>query len=389
MPLSSPPGSSRRSDKNLHAVTRDTTRLQRMLSTIREERAGVQLSDKARVLERDSSDEEHAAVDLANALPLLHVDERAVLSTPLADTSSLNFTLKPSFDLQWIKSELYDKFTCELCTNIIASPYSLKASECKHAFCAICLLRWIFKDFRDGAWSSPIKCPSCTTTIPSITMQTPRDPMTFPLVPNHVALKMLHAYITVLSDAADTFLYSFSDTERTALEDVDDDTLAWGWAMPGVRDLRTREREGQDFLSELRDNWADANAVAFASYKDFVGYDPHDSAVPTECDEISLAADSDHHLRGNVSAHEDNDEGGDDDDIGAEANDSDRMVERDEDENEPIADGDGGVQSDDKEDGVEYDDEYRLCSGPHDADNHSGTEQCDDEDGGIVDGVDD
>ncbi len=73
-------------------------------------------------------------------------------------------------------------------------------------------------------------------------MQTPRDPTTFPLVPNYVAVKMLHAYTTVLSDAADTFLYGFGCPEITAPGEIDDDTLVWGWAMPAVRDLRTRER---------------------------------------------------------------------------------------------------------------------------------------------------
>ncbi len=195
---------------------------------------------------------------------------------------------------------------------------------------------------------------------------------------------MLHAYITVLSDAVDTYLYSFNDTERTALGEVDDDTLAWGWAMPGVRDLRTCERyvlspslytkltcnssEGQDFLTELRDNWAEANSVAFTSYKDFVGYDPYDSAVPLESGQLTLAAESDDHLRGNVSVREDDDEDSDDDNI---ANDTDHRVERDEDQRERIADDDGGVRSDDKEDGFVYDDQYRSCSEPHDADSRS------------------
>ncbi len=61
-------------------------------------------------------------------------------------------------------------------------------------------------------------------------MQTPRDPTTFPLVHNYVTLKMLHAYITVLSDAADTYLYGFNDAQQTALGEVDDNILAWGWA---------------------------------------------------------------------------------------------------------------------------------------------------------------
>ncbi len=66
-------------------------------------------------VKRDSTGGEEATLGFVNAHVGLHGDERTGMSTPLADTSSsIDVSLKPSFDLLWVKSELYDKFACEL-----------------------------------------------------------------------------------------------------------------------------------------------------------------------------------------------------------------------------------------------------------------------------------
>ncbi len=120
-----------------------------------------------------------------------------------------------------------------------ALPYSLKMSECQHAFCALCLLQWIFKDFCDGVSQSPIHCPSCMTSIPNFPVETPRDPATFPLVHNHVAHMILHAYTGVLTDAANEILYDFDDVKQPVANEA---SLAWGWDMPALQGLHRRER---------------------------------------------------------------------------------------------------------------------------------------------------
>ncbi len=113
-------------------------------------------------------------------------------------------------------------------------------SECRHVFCALCLLQWIFKDFCDGVPQSPVRCPSCTTRIPDFPLETPRDPATFPLVHNHVAHTILHAYTGVLMNAANEILYEFDDHDKRP--EADDALLAWGWDMAASRGLQRRER---------------------------------------------------------------------------------------------------------------------------------------------------
>ncbi len=113
-------------------------------------------------------------------------------------------------------------------------------SECRHVFCALCLLQWIFKDFHDGVPQSPIRCPCCTTSIPDFPVKTPRDPGTFPLVHNRVAHTILHAYTGVLTEAANEILYEFDD--RVKRPESDDALLGWGWDMAALRELQRRER---------------------------------------------------------------------------------------------------------------------------------------------------
>lgn len=75
-------------------------------------------------------------------------------------------------------------------------------------------------------------------------MQTPRDPTSFPVILNHVAFKILHAYTDVLRDADNIALYRLVDKEKEPVpsETVDGVTRAWGRAMPGLGTLRERER---------------------------------------------------------------------------------------------------------------------------------------------------
>ncbi len=203
---------------------------------------------------------------------------------------------------------------------------------------------------------------------------------------------MLHAYITVLNEAADIALYSFRATERAASGEVDEDTREWGWGMPALRGLRDRERyvlspslymvliynpsEGRDFVSELRDIWADANRMVFTNFKAFVSCDPEDSAVLSDIDDVEPAGGIVQHVRGDVSADESDDDVEDEEVIEGESDDGDGGWESDENDIKRSGNRDGGVWIDDKDGGAVDDDKDSVAEG-------------DDEDGGVEDNVED
>ncbi|KIM44658.1 hypothetical protein M413DRAFT_358705 [Hebeloma cylindrosporum] len=104
-------------------------------------------------------------------------DETAIMMLHLAEREK-----------EGILKQLDEYFTCSLCYDILAAPYSLNPSQCGHTFCGICILKWFFSRLHRacGAWHESVDCPICRSLLIMVPDPTPRLQITFPFIPNRV-----------------------------------------------------------------------------------------------------------------------------------------------------------------------------------------------------------
>jgi len=98
-------------------------------------------------------------------------------------------------------AHLEEHFTCALCYDILAHPYSLNPGQCGHTFCAICILRHFFSRLHKacGGWHESVDCPMCRSLLVITPERVPRLDITFPFVPNRTAAAACEALIEKLS----------------------------------------------------------------------------------------------------------------------------------------------------------------------------------------------
>ncbi|CAK5267702.1 unnamed protein product [Mycena citricolor] len=96
---------------------------------------------------------------------------------------------------------LEEHFTCALCYEIMAQPYSLNPGSCGHSFCALCILRHFFSRLHKacGGWHESVDCPMCRALLVITPDRTPRLDITFPFVPNRTAAAVCESLIEKLS----------------------------------------------------------------------------------------------------------------------------------------------------------------------------------------------
>ncbi|RDX42579.1 hypothetical protein OH76DRAFT_1362549, partial [Lentinus brumalis] len=122
-----------------------------------------------------------------------------------------------------------------------ASPYTLNTLECRHTFCALCLISWAFKNIDEDSWGSIIECPSCDASVVHVSATGPRSPDSFPFIVNSLVAVILQCHITLLRDAANVELSLVDATDRLTRNRVPA-VLDWGFDMPSLVALRERER---------------------------------------------------------------------------------------------------------------------------------------------------
>ncbi|KAF7309829.1 RING finger domain-containing protein [Mycena indigotica] len=105
---------------------------------------------------------------------------------------------------QAVLSILEEHFTCPLCYEIMAQPYSLNPGQCGHTFCALCILRHFFSRLHKacGGWHESVDCPMCRSLLVITPDRVPRLDITFPFVPNRTAAVACEALINQLATSS-------------------------------------------------------------------------------------------------------------------------------------------------------------------------------------------
>jgi hypothetical protein len=171
---------------------------------------------------------------------------------------------------------LDDHFTCSLCYEVMAAPYSLHPLRCGHTFDAICILRWFFSKAHQacGGWHEYVACPICRSRL-IVTPEPPRHEITFPFIPNRTADAAVKDLVGKLESSCSGFkreLGSSSEKGRMKVKKEDSDARPAGldgWRSGGNlrKDWIKRDKQGRDEMAYLTTNWSKLHGQDFISIK--------------------------------------------------------------------------------------------------------------------------
>ncbi|KIK95253.1 hypothetical protein PAXRUDRAFT_827190 [Paxillus rubicundulus Ve08.2h10] len=153
-------------------------------------------------------------------------------------------------------NHLEEHYTCPLCFEILACPYTLIPRNCGHTFCATCILKWFFSRLGHGYWPETVDCPMCRSALPYIPDQIPRPDFSFPFTPNRTTDSAIRGLInSVLHDLTDV-----TTTISTTLSDWDKDGHS-------RQEWFKRERAGRIDMTSLATKWNTLKPIEFLSFK--------------------------------------------------------------------------------------------------------------------------
>ncbi|KAH9884804.1 hypothetical protein C8Q73DRAFT_349807 [Cubamyces lactineus] len=187
----------------------------------------------------------------------------------------------PTVDPLWALSHLEEHFTCSLCYEIMACPYSLTPGRCGHSFCALCVLKWCFAAVHRGCgyWHDSLECPLCRAELPYTSDLTPRSIFSFPFSPNRLADCAIKALVDIVKNAkpetgagsACVAAAAGGSTIKgsTALATSDADKLL-SWREGGMyyEDWYMRDKRGRSEMTLLANEWTLLQADDFVAFKD-------------------------------------------------------------------------------------------------------------------------
>ncbi|KAG0709312.1 hypothetical protein DFH29DRAFT_793330, partial [Suillus ampliporus] len=154
--------------------------------------------------------------------------------------------------------QLEEYFTCPLCFEIMAYPYSLNPRQCGHTFCATCILKWFFSRLHRvcGSWHEPVDCPMCRSALFYTPDNVPRPEFSFPFTPNRAADNAIRGMISTLAKEADSGSVSASST----LTD-------WGENGHARQEWCRKERLGRHEMTALATSWTNMHGDEFIKIK--------------------------------------------------------------------------------------------------------------------------
>ncbi|KAJ7091362.1 hypothetical protein B0H15DRAFT_230734 [Mycena belliarum] len=132
------------------------------------------------------------------------LDERSLSLTKKEDETAALAAQIAVRESKATLAQLEEHFTCALCYEIMAQPYSLNPGQCGHTFCALCILRHFFSRLHKacGGWHESVDCPMCRSLLVITPDRVPRLDITFPFVPNRTAAAMCESMIEKLSQSS-------------------------------------------------------------------------------------------------------------------------------------------------------------------------------------------
>ncbi|KAF8966324.1 hypothetical protein BDZ97DRAFT_1657979 [Flammula alnicola] len=128
------------------------------------------------------------------------LEKRILSHSRKEDETSLMMSQLAEREIQATLQQLEEHFTCALCYEILAAPYSLNPSHCGHTFCGLCILKWFFSRLHRacGGWHESVDCPICRSLLIITPELTPRLQLTFPFVPNRVTGSVVESLVEKL-----------------------------------------------------------------------------------------------------------------------------------------------------------------------------------------------
>ncbi|KAH7913838.1 hypothetical protein BJ138DRAFT_1145116 [Hygrophoropsis aurantiaca] len=141
--------------------------------------------------------------------------------------------------------QLDDHFTCPLCLEFMACPYSLNSRRCGHTFCGTCILKWFFSRVHTpcATWHEAVECPMCRTQLHCTPDHIPRPESTFPFTPNRTVDSVIRSLISALSEGSGSDLGSATNP-----------LIEWkagGYARQGWEKRDVEGRNEMEFLGAL------------------------------------------------------------------------------------------------------------------------------------------
>ncbi|KAF8623045.1 hypothetical protein AX15_006551 [Amanita polypyramis BW_CC] len=143
------------------------------------------------------------------------LNERILLLSKREDEATMLLSQIAEREAQAILNQLEDHFTCPLCYEIMAHPFSLNPAQCGHTFCAMCILKWFFSRLHRacGGWHEPVDCPICRSHLVLTPDRPPRPNLTFPFVPNRIASSVLESFVQKLARPPIALVIKKEDTD--------------------------------------------------------------------------------------------------------------------------------------------------------------------------------
>jgi len=180
---------------------------------------------------------------------------------------------------------LDDNFSCALCCEIIACPYSPTSVDCGHSFCAICLLKWFFSRLHRacGSWHESVACPFCRTPLAHTPPDPPRHLSTFPFAPNRLADASIRAALEKLASSTSPDNQGLLNPEdgggnqanrasRVKKEESvglgpESDMDSWLEGGRSRVEWSARERRGHSEMVDIRNRWPRLTSDEFTAIK--------------------------------------------------------------------------------------------------------------------------
>ncbi|KAJ6581538.1 hypothetical protein B0H19DRAFT_510997 [Mycena capillaripes] len=160
-------------------------------------------------------------------------------------------------------AQLEEHFTCALCYEIMAQPYSLNPGQCGHTFCALCILRHFFSRLHKacGGWHESVDCPMCRSLLVITPDRVPRLDITFPFVPNRTAAALCESMIEKLSQSsASSSLVVKREESESNWPGSEWGDMEWGRKKGKSKEEEEMEEENADLAGwreggNLRTEW--------------------------------------------------------------------------------------------------------------------------------------
>ncbi|KAF8637659.1 hypothetical protein AX17_002727 [Amanita inopinata Kibby_2008] len=217
------------------------------------------------------------------------LNERILLLSKKEDEATLMMSQIADRQAQAVLSQLDDYFTCPLCYEIMAHPFTLNPAKCGHTFCALCILKWFFSRLHRacGGWHEAVDCPICRTHLILTPDRTPRTSLTFPFVPNRIASSILESLIEKLAHPPIASIIKKEDTDgswvsesgqtctadciraplKVKEEDGAMDVVSWREGGCLRAEWLKKDRDGRREMKDLLHRWENLDADDFVELK--------------------------------------------------------------------------------------------------------------------------